>query len=317
MSLSDTRYILPDGLMDNMYSIYSPAIVDGILHSFSVRRKTTLRINSIKGNEGEVIEEFKQNKMKYSICNFYNKGLIIKNYNEYKISKLNCYERGEIYLQSLSSMIPPIFMELKENLNILDMCAAPGSKTSQIAAEINNKGNLLANEKNAVRGERLKYNLQKLGITCSKVRIGDARDLDKEYENKFERILVDAPCSGEGIINIYKASSYKKWNSANVYKNSKLQKQLLESAYKLLIKGGILVYSTCTISAEENEEVVDYFLKSHSDIKVIDINLNLSNCSQGIIEYKGKSFSKTLKKAVRIIPNSEMEGFFICKLKKV
>lgn len=140
MLISQTKYLLPKDLLDNFYTIYSPHVVDIILKSFGARRKTTFRNNCLKTREGDVINELRERGIKLSRCSWYNCGFIVKNCHENEITDLKCYEEGKIYVQNLSSMLPVLFMNLKEGQSILDLCAAPGSMTTQIAEFINNKG---------------------------------------------------------------------------------------------------------------------------------------------------------------------------------
>jgi len=317
MSIKETKYRLPEELLANFYSIYSPGVVDGVLRAMEAKRKTTLRINTIKASEKDILQELTENRIKFAKCNWYNEGIIVKEGNERQLSDLNCYSEGKIYLQSLSSMLPALFLELKKGMKVLDMAAAPGSKTTQIAAILNNEGYILANEVNSIRAERLKYNLSKMGASCAEVRIGDGKRLGNLYPEKFDRVMLDAPCGGEGIINMKDCNTYKNWRPNTLSKNSKLQKGLLDSGRKALKKGGILVYSTCTISAEENEEVIHWFVNTYSDMKIKGIYANLKNCCKGLNSYKGKEFHKDLEKTLRVVPSEDMEGFFICKMVKV
>jgi NOL1/NOP2/sun family putative RNA methylase len=316
MSINETKYLLPQELLDNFYSIYSPHVVDNILRSYNSRRRTSFRINGLKTREGDVINEFRENGIKFSKCSWYNRGFVVKNCHEKEVASLKCYKEGKIYLQNLSSMLPVLFMDLREGLTILDLCAAPGSKTTQIADSINNKGYILSNEINKIRSERLKFNIAKLGVECAQISVIDGRRIGGQFSERFDRVLLDAPCSGEGTICMEDRVSYSGWSVSAVSKNSRLQKELLESARLGLKSGGILIYSTCTISVEENEEVIDWFINKYSDMKIVGININLSNATSGLTEYKGKSFAVDIKKSIRIIPDEEMEGFYVCKIRK-
>lgn len=316
MNISEAREQFPKDFIEMLYEIYSPANVDKILKSYINDRKTIIRINSLITKKNEVIEELRQNKIKHSYCNLVREALILGNLQETKIIKLNCYKQGRIYMQNLSSMLPPLFLDLHEDMLILDMCAAPGSKTTQMAAMMNNNSTIIANEINGIRRQRLEYNLKKQGVKCVQVIGEDGRKVGKLYREKFDRVLLDAPCSGEGTINVRKSESYKMWNKKMISKNAKLQKQLLKSGIDALKPGGILVYSTCTISPEENEEVIDFIIKSCTNIKVMQTNFSLKNSCNGLTVYKDNIYDKNLCKSIRILPTEEMEGFFLCKLKK-
>lgn len=317
MNISEVKNKLPIEFVDMLYEVYSPIKVDDILRSYKDGRETTLRVNTLKNPIGQVLQELRKGGIKFSNCSFIKEALIIGSSRESDVSKLSCYKEGRIYLQNLSSMLPPTFLEIKENMEILDMCAAPGSKTTQIAAMIKNNGIVVANEVNAVRRERLKYNVDKQGAKCVQVIGEDGMKLGGFFKERFHRVLLDAPCSGEGTICIKKPESYRKWSKSAIMKNSKLQKKLLESGINALKCGGILVYSTCTLSPEENEEVVNEIINKYNNLKIIGMNFTLKNCSSGITSYKNKKYHPSMSNAIRVLPDKEMEGFFLCKIIKM
>ncbi|MBM7871248.1 16S rRNA (cytosine1407-C5)-methyltransferase [Clostridium pascui] len=316
MEIKNAAYKLPKEFLGMLYSIYSPVTVDGILKSFIEGRKTTLRANKLKTSIMEIQKELRENSISFSNSSLLKEAFILNKVKEPQITKLNCYNTGSIYLQNLSSMIPPLLLDLEMGQTILDMCAAPGGKTTEIASIIDNQGEVTANEINTIRRERLKYNIQKQGASCIEVIGMDGKVLGDTFEERFDRVLLDAPCSGEGTIEIKRRESYKGWSTKFIRENSKLQKKLLESGIKALKKGGILIYSTCTISPEENEEVIDYVLNKYPNLRVMNLSINVKNSIQGLNVYKDKKYNDNLKKALRVIPNEEMEGFFVCKLKK-
>lgn len=316
MSINEIKSKLSDDFINKLYDIYSPIMVDEILRSYIKGRKTTLRINSIKASNNEIASELRRNGIKFSSCNYYKDAFVLSNTKESEISKLSCYIEGKIYLQNLSSMLPPLFLELNEGEKILDMCAAPGGKTTEMAAIIHNRGRIIANEINNIRRERLKYNVEKQHASCVEIIGEDGTELGDIFNEKFDKVLLDAPCSGEGTINMDKKESYNGWSEAIVCKNSKLQKKLLQSGINALKKGGTLIYSTCTISPEENEEVINNVLNKNLNVKIMELNLCLKNSINGIVNYKEKKYNENLKKALRILPSGDMEGFFLCKMKK-
>ncbi|WP_027623847.1 RsmB/NOP family class I SAM-dependent RNA methyltransferase [Clostridium lundense] len=316
MSIREIKSKLPNEIMDMLYELYSPIEVDEILRSYKDGRRTTLRINTLKNSMGQVLQELRKRGIKFSNCSFIKDALIVGDYRESDISKLPSYKEGRIYLQNLSSMLPPMFLDIEENMDILDMCASPGSKTTQMAALINNKGIIVANEINPIRRERLKYNVDKQGAKCVQVIGEDGKKLGGIFKERFHRVLLDAPCSGEGTIYIKKPESYRKWNKRTMMKNSKLQKRLLESGVNALKKGGILVYSTCTLSPEENEEVINEIMYRYTNLRIMEMNFKLKNSSMGITSYKNKVYHPSLSNALRVLPNKDMEGFFVCKIRK-
>ncbi|MEM1577795.1 MAG: RsmB/NOP family class I SAM-dependent RNA methyltransferase [Candidatus Pacearchaeota archaeon] len=223
---------------------------------------------------------------------------------------------GYYYVQSLSSMLPGKILMPEKNSTVLDCCAAPGSKTTHIAALMNNKGLILANDISWERNIALISNLQRCGVTNCLVTSMPIQKLSKICKNKkikFEYILVDAPCSNEGTIR-KNLSIFKTWNKKLSLRLSKIQKSIIRNALEILDNNGILVYSTCTISPEENEEVIDYALKRFP-IKLEKIKLKIKT-RNGLTRWNSNIYNKELKKAIRILPiDFDSEGFFIAKIK--
>lgn len=280
-----------------LYTEYGRDIANRIINGYG-SRYTTVRINNLHNTD--VIKELNANLIKYKNVSWYDKAIIIE--NDEKIKELDIYKNGDIYLQSLSSMLPPLILNPQENEQILDMTAAPGSKTSEIAALANNEVMITAVEKNKKRLERLKYNLDKLGVKKCQVIQADARHLDDYYS--FDKILLDAPCSGSGTLensNDFDEELYKRINL--------VQKELIEKAVKLLKVGGELVYSTCSILQAENEDIINYILDKYSNIELLDIDK---------VEYKEiELLPSPIKESMKVLPSKYYEGFFVCKLKKI
>ena len=160
ISINEIKHRLPEDFMEEIYESFSPVTVDKILLGMTDDRFPTLRINSLKYNIQDLMRYFKEVNIKFERVPFYSDALIIKNAREKDVQKLDIYEKGYVYFQSLSSMIPPLVLKPEEGERVLDMTAAPGSKTTQMACLMNNKGYILANELDKIRCERLKYNVQ-------------------------------------------------------------------------------------------------------------------------------------------------------------
>jgi len=227
---------------------------------------------------------------------------------------------GYYYVQEISSMLPVLALKPKENETILDLCAAPGSKTTQIAAEMKNTGTLIANEISIGRIKILANNTEKCGVTNTIITRKDGTELCERLKNngiEFDKIFLDAPCSGEGTLR----SSVKTaimWNINTIRSMSKLQKALFESAFEVLKVGGEILYSTCTHAPEENEEIVNFALeKFKGRIKIEIISLPIK-CRPGVVSWQDKTYSNEVKASCRIYPqDNNTEGFFLAKFKKI
>lgn len=223
---------------------------------------------------------------------------------------------GSIYLQELASMLPPVLVkeELASARLVLDGCAAPGSKTTQMAAMMRNRGAIVANDIDYSRIRALKFNLEKTG-TLNTI-ITNQSLLHFPQHLQFDVVLVDAPCSGEGTIR-KSESVLAGWSEALIAQHSRLQKQLIARGFDLLKPGGVMVYSTCTLAPEENEEVVDSLLAARPDAKLENLSLPGLRLSPAILEWKGKKFSEEAGKAARVWPHhNDTDGFFLAKVRK-
>ena len=296
---------IPLFLIESLEKQYGKDTTERILDGYNRKRKVTLRVNTIKTSCEEVKIKLSEANIEYEEVAWYKDALIIKNADENDIRKLDIYENGEIYLQSLSSMLPPLLLEPKQGENILDMAAAPGSKTTQIAALTNNESMITACEMNQVRSERLKYNLEKQGVTCTYVMVTDSRRLNDFLS--FDKILLDAPCSGSGTIYEEDEKLAKTFTQKLVSKSSETQLALLKKAIKLLKPNAEMIYSTCSILECENEQIVQNALKgTNTEIVSIDFE-NLQD-----IPYLPTKIAGTMC----VCPNELFEGFFIAKIKK-
>ena len=292
--------MIPDFLKDKLSNQYDN--INDIIDGYLIDRYTTIRVNTIKSNIDEIKSIFDSENIKYESVSFYKDALVIINKDESDIIKLDVYNEGKIYMQSLSSMIPPIILNPKDNENILDMTAAPGSKTSQIAALADNKCLITAVEKDKYRCERLKYNLEKLGVKKVSVLNKDANLLDDYF--LFDKILLDAPCSGSGTLNKENINSF---SEELINKSIKKQRSLINKAISILKKDGILVYSTCSILREENEDIINEVLKENK-VELIKID----NKFNDILLLKTK-----IDSTLCIKPTKYFEGFFVAILKKL
>jgi NOL1/NOP2/sun family putative RNA methylase len=227
---------------------------------------------------------------------------------------------GYYYVQEVSSMLPILALNLTEHDSFLDLCASPGSKTTQAASFMKNKGNIIANEVNLGRLVILASNLERCGVSNSIITRRDGVQLCKKLKKldfQVNKILVDAPCSGEGTIRS-SPKTLLMWNEKMTRVFSGIQKALASSALELLQEDGEMIYSTCTHAPEENEEIIQYLLDNY-DIEIKESSLPKElKTREGITEWQGKKFSQELKKCVRVYPqDNNTEGFFLCKIKKL
>lgn len=238
---------------------------------------------------------------------------------------------GYYYVQEIASMLPVLALKPEPGELVLDIASAPGSKTTQIAAAMKNAGTIIANDVNLKRIKILASNMERCGATnaiitkkegialCKRLKEANLKEVDGKgnlVPYLFDKILVDAPCSGEGTLRS-SPITYQMWNPNAIRSLSKLQKGLLASALEILKVGGEIVYSTCTHAPEENEEVVDFVLEKFKNVKMETVNLPVI-CRKGLTGWAGGVYNPNVQKSCRIYPqDNDTEGFFIAKLKKL
>lgn len=224
---------------------------------------------------------------------------------------------GQVFIQNAASWLPVLALEPKPAEAILDVCAAPGGKTSHIAAITDNQARITANDNSRTRLAKLRGTLERLGATADYT-LFDATQLTRKLTGQeFDRILIDAPCSGEGLMHFDRDKDFATWSVAHIKRLQQLQRRILTQAWQLLKPGGTLVYSTCTMAPEENEAVIDYFLRSRDEARTVPINIVLPNRVAALTEWNGKLFDAGVRNCLRLAPSPEIEAFFVCKVQKI
>jgi NOL1/NOP2/sun family putative RNA methylase len=226
---------------------------------------------------------------------------------------------GYYYVQEVSSMLPMMVLKPETGDFVLDLCASPGSKTTQAAAMMGNGGTIVANEVSMGRIGILNSNLERCGvmnvIVTRKEGVALCERFLKKSRFRFDKILVDAPCSGEGTLR-KSPKTFQMWNVNMIKKMASTQRKLVSAAVKLLKVGGTMIYSTCTLAPEEDEGVVDYLVKNF-DVVVEKISLPLKfRC--GVTEWEGEKFDKSVRNCLRLYPqDNDTDGFFVARIRKV
>lgn len=283
----------------------------------SYSHKSILVLNTLKANWQEVLDEIHKHatliplsdaKYCYSIES-----------GKDSVTALPFFKDGNYYILNYSSLIPPLVLDAHASDDVLDMCAAPGGKTFMIARETDNQAQLYINEVDKRRFNNLNSLLTQLDVSVTQAFNTPAQGLMYVTPQKFTKILIDAPCSAEGLINLANTDSLKYWSQKKVKQLRNLQKKIVNCAYELLAEDGELVYSTCTYSPEENEEVIAYLLTKHKDLRVmaIDTKLIKENFIPALISWNNTLFTEDITKCIRILPTDLFEGFFVAKLKKL
>lgn len=272
------------------------------LDSLNKKENRGFRVNTLKITEEEFFSIF---KYKYHKSPFAKNGYYLD--EDVSIGKTDLYAAGLLYMQEPSASSAVTILDVKHGMKVLDMCAAPGSKSTQILEALNGEGLLVANEYVKDRAQILKENIERSGAYNAIVISADTKDVANQFEEYFDAVLCDAPCSGEGMFR-KESQAIDNWSIKNVEQCVIRQEYILENAYRCLKPGGMLVYSTCTFNLSENENQIVHFLDKHSDMQIVDSNVTFGR--------KGFASRYPTEKAIRIFPMDEGEGHFICKMKK-
>ena len=282
-----------------------------IKYSLSYAHKA-IRVNTLKSTPEEIQDRL-SNDWELTPVPWIKEGFFIhyKHGKRFDIGNLEEHQLGYFYVQDPASMIPPLVLDPKPGDFVLDLCSAPGSKTTQLAAMMENKGLLLAHDVDISRVKPLGLNLNRCGVHNTAVIVRANSKLPQEY---FDKVLVDAPCSGTGTIR-RSLKTLLMWSPNLVKKLSRLQRQLVLQGYDALKPGGVLVYSTCTQEPEENEAIVSWLIQK-TGARMEDIELNI-NRSDAITAFNGEEYHPDVKKCLRIYPqDNDTEGFFVAKIRK-
>jgi ribosomal RNA methyltransferase Nop2 len=307
---------LPE-LIDRFLEMFSPAEAVEFLMANEAQRPVTLRINSLKTRRGDLIQSLSKRGIHVEPLADWTKVGCKVTMSKLPLGATPEYMAGHYVLQSAASFLPVMALAPQEHERVLDMCASPGGKATYIAALMKNTGMLVANDASPKRLASLTGNIHRLGVRNAVVTNFDGRKLKKHF-GLFDRILLDAPCSGLGVISKDPSVKTTKTNK-DIQRSSHIQKELVLAAIDMLDAdsktGGYLVYSTCSISVEENEEVVDYLL-SHRHVKIVETNIPFGVV--GMTRYRTKQFHPSVALARRFYPHvHNMDGFFVCKFKKL
>lgn len=227
-------------------------------------------------------------------------------------------DSGRGYIQNAASWLPVLALTPEAGERILDLCAAPGGKSSHIQALANGQADLVCNDNSKPRLMKLQANLKRLNVSAEYM-LADARNLSRRQLEAFDKILLDAPCSGEGLmsLNLSDASLFDSWSVAHIRRLSDLQKRLILEAWRLLKPGGTLVYSTCTMAPEENEAVVDWLLRRQPDARLVPTDIApLSNRVPAVQSWNDRDLTHDLGGCLRLMPGTLTEAFFVAAFRK-
>ncbi len=273
-----------------------------------VSLKKSIRVNTLRISKKELIERLTKKRITLEEIEWLENGFFYKSF--FSLGATPEYLQGFYFLQEAASQFVVDALEPKKNEVVLDMAAAPGGKTTQLAQYMKNTGTIVALERNKNRLDSLNNNLQRMGVSNCVVYNMDATKV-KKLNMKFDKILLDAPCSGNFVID---ANWFNKRDIEGIQKSAKLQRELLAAAMSVLKKDGILVYSTCSLEPEENEENINWVMDNFN-VKIEKIEAKIG--SKGIVNVFSKQLRPEISRCKRFWPNlTNTQGFFVAKIRK-
>lgn len=308
--------MLPEVFLERLERIVPAEVLPGVVASFSDPRRTGARANPLKGDPVQTLESLRQEGIACEPLPWFPLGFSVAPDNRQKLLDSAASTDKRIYVQNPSSMIPVLELDVRPEQRVLDLTAAPGSKTLQIAAQLGASGELAAVEVVRKRFFKLKKNLADFGASNVRVFLQDGRRVDRYRPVAFDRVLLDAPCSTEGRFRSDEPDTFRYWSVRKIREMAHKQRQLIEAAVRCTRPGGLVVYSTCSFAPEENESVVQHALEVFgSAISIEPPLIDLPRYSAALPSWEGATFDEAIRNARRILPDSLNEGFFVSRIR--
>ncbi len=279
----------------------------------TIPRRQSIRINTLKTTRSQAVGELSPVANMLAPVSWYDDGFFLTTDTQH-LRDTPFVTEGRGYIQNAASWLPVLALNPQPGDRVLDMCAAPGGKTSHIAQLTGNKAVITANDNSRTRLHKLRANMERLDARVAEYTFYDSTQLVRRMPDvTFDRILLDAPCSGEGMMNLDSEKDFASWSVAHIKRLQSLQKKLITQAWALLEPGGTLVYSTCTMAPEENEAVVDYLLRRFEDASIQDSTYrkSLSNSVASVREWNGRQYDDRIVHTLRLVPSESVEAFFV------
>ena len=312
--------MLPDLFLDRLARVVPPGRLDAVAATFGAPLATGFRVCTLLAGEAETLAALRAEGLAPEALPGVPGGYAVAPEHRPALLASAPYVAGHVYIQNPSSQLPPHLLGVRPGERVLDLCAAPGSKTGQLAALMEDRGEIVAVEKVRPRYERLRRNAAAQGATCVRPLLGSGAATWRFEPEAFDRVLLDAPCSTEGRFRADDPETTRYWSPRKIREMRARQRTLLFSAVQSLRPGGTLVYSTCTFAPEENEGVVAKALKTFGDrLELVDAGLDpaLEGLAQpGLAAWEDRAFPAALARTRRILPDGRFEAFYVARLVK-
>lgn len=313
---------IPEEFLERLKEIVESQFLPQVLESFYQLKRPAFRWNSLSStNKADVLNSLAEDLIQFQSLDWFEDGYLIPTEQREQLVSSRAAELSQIYVQNPSSLLPCLILDPQPGEEVLDLAAAPGGKTLLMASLMKNEGLISAVEPIRPRFFKLQANLKRYGATLTKTYQTDGRSVGRKVPERFDRVLLDTPCSGESRIHSSNPESFQFWSPRKLKEQSRKQYGLIRSAFQSLRPGGKLVYCTCSFAPEENEKIVSEFLEDHANARVLEIEDRFMQSESikiqpGLREWKGKEFHPQVDRTIRIVPDEVMNGFYIALIGK-
>lgn len=313
----EARLPWPDEFTRRLRQIVPATMFDHVLANLAARRQTSFRVNTLVSAVEPVVNALRDEDIHPKPVAWCDHAFCVDEESRSRLTHSRPAIDGAIYVQNLSSILATIVLDPRPGETVLDLAAAPGGKAAHMAALMNNQGRLSVVEPVRKRMFVLAENLRKSGVTNAKTYLMDGRKVGGKTPGRFDRVLLDAPCSGEARFDAGDPSSWNFWSLRKIAEQSRKQIGLIQSAFESLRPGGRLLYCTCSFAPEENEAIVHSLIEKFPDTaSLLPIHFSGANVQRGLAEFGGKVFGESLRLTMRILPEGAHEAFFMALIEK-
>jgi tRNA (cytosine49-C5)-methyltransferase len=283
---------------------------------FSVERCSSIRINRLtERSPAEILDDVRRRGFEVEPIPWCPDAYFFFG-AKHELGATELFQRGYVYIQNASSLVPVLALDPRPGQAIFDVSAAPGGKAAHIASVVGGEAELWLNDAIKSRLVRLREVVKTFHVEPHRITSFPGQYVDKFVDRRFDRILLDAQCTGEGRIDLRRPNALQFWSTKRINEYSRLQQRMLVSSFKLLEPGGVLVYSTCTIAPEENEAPVSHLLEHRPEARVEPIELAVPEARPALRTWGERRFHPEIEKAVRVQPTELMEPFFVTRIRK-
>ncbi len=308
---------LPDEFLERLALILPEDRLAGVIAHLHANKPVFARLNPLQAPPEQTLEHLVNAGLRAVPVPWMSTGFMVPLEQREQLTHSEPASDGRLYIQNPSSWLPVLALGVQPGMEVLDLAAAPGGKTTHIAALMDNEGRLAAVEPVRDRFFRLRGNLERCGVTIGATYRKDGRLVGRQVPGRFDRVLLDAPCSSEARFIAGEPDSWAHWSPRKVKEVSRKQKGLIMSAFDALKPGGRMVYSTCSFSPEENELIVAQLLRRRPEARLVVPELPAEvPWIDGITEWEGRSYDEALTACRRILPDEHFDGFFFAVIDK-